>query len=137
MRMLTRGQAAGHEGGRRLVLSPFFRFDSAMDDQPPGDRAVILACSVRSLRRWQLATQCASGRSVVMPLQLMVASGLGGLTIASVLVQLRCKNCGKRPPKARLLQDSSAGTPRLGYDNKLATTGWVVPLVGDDGTPAN
>jgi hypothetical protein len=101
-----------------------------MPERPPGDRAVILACTVGSLRRWCLDTRCACGRSVVMPLQIMVGSGLGRLTMADVLVQLRCRQCGQRPAKARLLQDSSAGSPRLGHNNQPTTTGWVVELIG-------
>jgi hypothetical protein len=111
----------------RLVLCPFSRFTVGMPSQPPGDRAVILACSVRSLRSWCLDTHCPCGRSVVMPLGLMVASGLGELTIADVLVQLRCRQCGQRPAKATLLEHGAAGARGI-----PGASGWVVPLVGGD-----
>lgn len=58
-----------------------------MPDQPPGDRAVILACSVRSLRQCCLDVQCGCGRSVHIPLVLMAANRqLAGLTMADVVV---------------------------------------------------
>jgi hypothetical protein len=60
-----------------------------MPGQPPGDRAVIPACSVRSLRNYILDAECRCGRSVKLTLNLTVASGLGALTIASLIVQLR------------------------------------------------
>jgi hypothetical protein len=98
-----------------------------MPDQPPGDRAVILACSVRSLRQYVLDAECQCGRSVVMPLQLMVASGLGRLTMADVLVQLRCKNCGRRPASIALLEHGAARA-----HGRTGERGWAVTLVGDD-----
>ena len=102
-----------------------------MPDQPPGDRVIILACTVRSLRRWCVATQCQCGRSVVMPLQLMVASGFGHLTMADVLVRLLCRQCGQPPSKAALLEHGAAGAHgRMGDPGRGGATGWVVELVG-------
>jgi hypothetical protein len=68
-----------------------------MPGRPPGDRSLILACSVRSLRQFVLDAQCVSGRCVHYPLELLAAGRLAGMTIATVVVQLRCKDCGQRP----------------------------------------
>jgi hypothetical protein len=103
-----------------------------MPRQPPADRAVILACSVCSLRNYILDSHCPCGRSVKMPLNLMVASGLGGLTIADLVVQLRCKNCGQRPSKVVLLEHGAAGARVAQYFGNDSAYGWVVPLVEKD-----
>ena len=60
--------------------------------EPPGDRAVILACSVRSLREHWLDVRCGCGRSVVTPLRLV----------------LQCEQCHQRPASVAL-QDGAAG----------------------------
>jgi hypothetical protein len=63
-----------------------------MPDQPPGDRAVLLACSVRTLRGFWLEATCC--RTVFLPLRVMAASrGLPDRTVADVLVRLRCQKC--------------------------------------------
>jgi hypothetical protein len=62
-------------------------FAPAMPAQPPGDRSLILACSVRSLREYVLRAQCGCGRTVSMR---------------------RCQG-------------------------RMSATGWVVPLVDDEG----
>jgi len=98
-----------------------------MPGHPPGDRAVILACSVRSLREYILDAQCGCGRCVHYPLGLMAAGGLGALTIASLIVQLRCKNCGQRPVRVALLEHGAAGARGI-----PGGSGWIVPLVGED-----
>jgi len=103
-----------------------------MPGQPPGDRAVILACSVRSLRQYVLDAECACGRCVHYPLQLMAAGGLAGMTVASLIVQLRCKNCGQRPARVALLEYGSAGMPRTTYDGSARASGWVMMLVGEE-----
>ncbi len=99
-----------------------------MPDQPPGDRAVILACSVRSLRHYVLDAQCGCGRTVHFPLNMMAANReLARLTMADVVVQLRCQQCGQRPAKVALLEHGAArahGIP--------GASGWAVPLVGDE-----
>ena len=45
-----------------------------MSDQPPGDRAVVLACSVRTLRGCWIETQCC--RIAFLPLRLMAVKSL-------------------------------------------------------------
>jgi len=87
----------------------------------------ILACSVRSLRQYVLDAQCGCGRCVHYPLGLMAASGVAGLTIASLIVQLRCKNCGQRPVRVALLEDGAARAR-----GRMGAQGWWVPLVGED-----
>ena len=100
-----------------------------MPDRPPGDRAVILACSVRSLRRHCLDAQCGCGRSVHIPLRMVAANRqLAGLTIADVVVQLRCRHCGQRPASVALMEDGAAKA-----SDRMGATGWAVPLVGDGG----
>jgi hypothetical protein len=114
-----------------LVPRPFSRFDACVATQPPGDRAVILACTVRSLREYVLEAECACGRCVHYPLNLLAASGLASLTMASVIVQLRCKTWGQRPVRAALLENGTAGMPLTAFDGSALASGWVVPLVGE------
>ena len=96
---------------------------------PPGDRAVILACTVRSLRHYCLEVQCGCLRSVHIPLLMMAANRqLAGLTIANVVVQLRCRHCGQRPASVALLEDGAAKA-----HGRMGATGWAVTLVGDGG----
>ena len=102
-----------------------------MPGQPPGDRAVILACSVRSLRQYVLDAQCTCGRCVHYPLGLLAAGDLASVTVASLIVQLRCKQCGQRPARAALLEHGAAGMLRPTSDGSIRATGWVVPLVGE------
>jgi len=45
-----------------------------MPDRPPRDRAIILACAVRSLRQYMLGVHCGCGRTVLFPLLLMAAN---------------------------------------------------------------
>jgi hypothetical protein len=103
-----------------------------MPDQPPGDRALLLACSVRSLRQHVLDAECRCGRTVHFPLMLMAQHRqLAGLTIADIVVQLRCKNCGERPVRVALLEHGAARA-----HGRMGAQGWWVPLVGDDSSPA-
>jgi hypothetical protein len=98
-----------------------------MPGHPPGDRAVILACSVRSLRQFVLDAECACGRCVHYTLELMAAGGLAWMTIASAVVQLRRKNCGRRPGKVALKEHGAAGTPgMMGDRGRGGATGWLV-----------
>ena len=95
----------------------------------PGDRSVILACSVRSLRRYCLDARCPCGRSVHIPLRILAANrGLVGLTIADLVVRLQCQHCGQRPVSVALLEDGAARAP-----GRMGATGWTVMLIGDDG----
>jgi hypothetical protein len=57
----------------------------------------------------------------------MAASGLARLTIASVVVQLRCKNCGQRPGKVTLLEHGAARA-----HGRMSAQGWWVTLARDD-----
>ena len=81
-----------------------------MPDQPPGDRAAILACSVRSLRQYWLDARCGCHRETLIPLLMVAANrGLADRSLADVLIQLRCRQCGERPASAALLEDGAAG----------------------------
>ena len=121
----------------QLPRTERIQIGSGMADQPPGDRAVILACSIRSLRDYVLDAECACGRCVHYPLGLMAAAGVAGMTIASLIVQLRCKNCGKRPVRVALLEHGTAGMALTTFDGSAGSSGWVVPLVGGDLTTTN
>jgi len=95
-----------------------------MPDQPPGDRGVLLACSVRSLRRYWLEVRCGCIRETRIPLRMMpTAAG----TLADVLIQLRCRQCGEAPASVALLQDGAAGMHGM-----IGPPGWRVMLVGGD-----
>jgi hypothetical protein len=109
-----------------LVLLSFPRFPEAMPPLPPGDRAVLLACSVRTLRGfWMEATCC---RTVFLPLRLMASNrSLADRTLADVLVQLRCRECHQRPASAALVGDAAGqASGRSG-----SPPGWRVVLIGE------
>jgi hypothetical protein len=62
-----------------------------MSDHPPGDRAVVLACSVRSLRQYWLEVRCTC-KTTRIPLRMLAANrDMAGRTLADVLIQLRCQ----------------------------------------------
>jgi len=110
-----------------LFRSLAVRYRPRMPEQPPGDRAVILACSVRSLRQYVLGVQCVCGRTVHAPLLLMAANRqLAGQTIADVVVQLRCRQCGQRPTSIALLEHGAARA-----HGRIGAQGWWVTLVGE------
>ena len=52
---------------------------------------------------------------------------LAGLTIADVLVHLRCRQCGQRPTSIALLKHGAAGA----Y-GRMGASGWIAPLVGEN-----
>jgi hypothetical protein len=91
---------------------------------PPGDRAVILACSVRRLRKWWLEVRCAC-RTSHIPLRMMAANReLAGQTLADVLVQLRCEKCGQKPMRVALEEDAAAASA-----DRMGAYGWQVVLI--------
>jgi hypothetical protein len=99
-----------------------------MPPQPPGDRAVLLACSVRTLRGFWIEATCC--RTTFLPLRLMVSDRrLADRTLADVLVLLRCQKCCQPPASAALVGDAAGqAAGRSG-----SPPGWRVVLVGDDG----
>jgi hypothetical protein len=99
--------------------------DETPAPQPPGDRALILACSVRRLRRWWLEVRCGC-RVAYLPLRIMVANReLAGATVADVLVQLRCEKCRQRPITVALVNDPAGQAP-----GRMGSSGWRVVLIG-------
>lgn len=99
-----------------------------MPDQPPGNRAILLACSVRTLRRARLEVHCC--RTALLPLRLMAATpGMADRTLANVLVQLRCRECHRRPSNVALMED-----PVGGAHGRVGASGWRVVLVEDEVT---
>jgi len=98
-----------------------------MPDQPPGDRAVLLACSIRTLRGFWIEATCC--RTVFLPLRVMASNrGLADRTLADVLVQLRCQHCHQRPGSAALMGDAAGRAA-----GRLSPPGWRVALLGDGG----
>jgi hypothetical protein len=97
-----------------------------MSAQPPGDRAVLLACSVRTLRGFWIEATCC--RTTFLPLRLMVSNrGLADRTLADVLVLLRCQKCHQPPPSAALVGDAAGqASGRSG-----SPAGWRVVLIGE------
>jgi hypothetical protein len=89
--------------------------DGTPPSQPPGDRALILACSVRRLRRWWLEVRCPC-HVVHLPLrQMAMHREVAAQSLADVLVQLRFQKCGQRPIRVALEEDAAAGPPgRMG-----------------------
>jgi hypothetical protein len=57
----------------------------------------------------------------------MAAGGVAGMTIASVVVQLRCKNCGQRRGRVALLEHGAARA-----HGRMGAHGWSVPLIGEE-----
>ncbi len=49
------------------------------------------------------------------------------MTVADVLVQLRCRQCGKRPASIALLEHGAARA-----HGRMGAQGWWVMLVGSD-----
>jgi hypothetical protein len=94
---------------------------------PPGDRTLLLACSVRSLRKWWLEVRC-SCKTQFMPLRLMASNHeLARLSLADVLIQLRCEKC-REPPKIVVIVEDPAGNAA----GRIAPPGWRVVLIGED-----
>ena len=63
-----------------------------------------------------------------MPIQLMAAHpNRAGLTMADVVVQLRCRECGQRPASIAFLEDGAARAR-----GRMGAQGWWVTLVGED-----
>jgi hypothetical protein len=54
----------------------------------------------------------------------MVASGAGGLSLADVIVRLRCEKCGGPPIRAALEEDAAASST-----GRMGAYGWKVVLI--------
>jgi hypothetical protein len=61
---------------------------------------------------------------VHLPLRLMVASGAGSLSLADVIVRLRCEKCGAPPIRIALEEDAAAASP-----GRMGACGWKVVLI--------
>ena len=88
----------------------------------PADRAVALACSIRTLRHLLLHIRCCG--SATIPLRLIARSG----TLADYLMALRCKQCGQ-PPRLAMLVDEPAQATRRPYGGSES---WQLIVVGED-----
>lgn len=102
-------------------------------DKPIADRTVLLACSVRGLRGYWLQVRCSCRRYNTISLRTLATNHtLAEVSIADVLVKLRCEACGERPIAVALASDQTAGA----Y-GKIGDPGWRVMLVGDDAPTGN
>ncbi len=89
----------------------------------------MLACSVRGLRRYWLDVRCGCGKTAHIPLRMMASNCvLAGLTVADVLIQLRCQKCERRPASVALVEDP-AGHAQGTWTGR----GWRVVLTGGTG----
>ena len=125
----------GHADGKH-IRRPLFSLSlrACRISRPEIEPSFSPARSGAFARQYVLDAERACGRCVHYPLELMAAGGPAGMTIASVVVQLRCKNCGQRPGKVTLLEHGAAGSPgMMGDRTRGGATGWAVPLVGEDG----
>jgi hypothetical protein len=85
---------------------------------------MILACSVRRLRRWWLEVRCPC-RVVHLPLRQMAQSReVAAQSLADVLMQLRCQKCGQRPIRVALEEDAAATA-----HDRMGGCGWQVVLI--------
>ncbi len=98
---------------------------------PPFDRAVALACTMRTLRGRWLAVRCHCGASSTPPVKLMLVErpDLARSTLAVVLVSLRCHVCRGRPASVALVETSYGGLDEGG--GGPAERGWRLVLHGD------
>ncbi len=96
------------------------------DEPPPGDRAILLACSIRTLRRYWIEVRCRC-QVQFLPLNAMATNpSVAGLNLADVVMRVRCQHCRDRPGVVALVGDPAAqASGRAG-----APVGWRVVLAG-------
>jgi len=88
----------------------------------PADRALALACSIRTLRHLWLHIRCCG--SATVPLRTIGRSG----TLADYLMALRCRQCGA-PPRFAMLIDQPAQATQRAYGRPES---WQLIVVGED-----
>jgi hypothetical protein len=93
---------------------------------PPYDRAIALACTMRTLRGRWLHVRCRCGQSSPNPVRLMLREQpeYAGQTVADVLVSLRCRSCHGRRITVHLCEDAHG----VGSLPKSITPGWTLLL---------
>ncbi len=93
---------------------------------PPFDRAVALACTMRTLRGRWLHIRCHCGQTVPNPVRLMLREKpeCAGQTAADVLVSLRCSRCLGRRLTVHLCEDAHG----IGSQPKSTRPGWALLL---------
>ena len=88
-----------------------------MPSQPPFDRSVALACTLRTFRSRWLFVQCAHRQcgNVLIPIKAMLAERPErvGETLADAVVRIRCGSCKRRPAAIALLETHYG---HLGFD---------------------
>jgi len=94
----------------------------AMPPSLPPDRALALACSIRTLRHLWLHIRCCG--SATIPLQIVRRTG----TLADYVMALRCRQCGASPRLAMLI-DQPAQATRRPYGGPES---WQLIVVGED-----
>ena len=93
---------------------------------PPSDRAIALACTMRTLRGRWLHVRCRCKHSVPHPVRLLLREnpGCATQTLADELVHLRCIRCGGRGVTVHLCEDAHG----VGSLPKSITPGWALLL---------
>lgn len=96
---------------------------------PPYDRAVALACTLRTVRTRWLSVQCRCNYHTPYPIRAMLAQhpGWAAQTIADTLVRLRCHGCGGRDRLTVHLCETAHG---CGPQSGTVRRGWVLLLHG-------
>lgn len=80
-----------------------------MDKLPSAllDRAMVLAARPASLRGYWIKIGCSCGFRAALPMQMIAEDPLRApMTIADILLRLRCKACHERPETAALVDDA-------------------------------
>lgn len=100
---------------------------------PPFDRAIALACTMRTLRGRWLHVRCSCGQSNPNPVRLMLLENpaSAGQSVADVLVALRCGRCQGRRITVHLCQDAHG----VGSLPRSIRPGWAL-LLHDAAGPA-
>ena len=110
-----------------MAYAPLFAIRSpstiaAMPPSLPADRALALACSIRTLRHLWLHIRCCG--SATIPFRIVNRAG----TLADYVMALRCKQCGA-PPRFAVLIDQPAQATRRPYDGAES---WQLIVMGED-----
>ena len=113
--------------GRLDSRTVFFLRSGCMSSAvPPLDRAIALACTLRTLRGRWLYVRCRCGRSCPHPVRLTLLERpeRAGQTVADVLVGLRCTGCQGRRITVHLCEDAHG----VGSLPKAIQPGWALLL---------
>jgi hypothetical protein len=91
----------------------------------PYDRALALACRLSTFRPFWLECVCPCQIKGVPVRMLCQDAATARMTLADVVVRMRCENCGT-PPTRISLREFALMSPGSNPPN-----GWIVPLIGE------